>query len=47
MEIPFSMESSVFGEIQEVELIPDGKSVLVNDSNKVMITEQTSALIDP
>ncbi|XP_066926348.1 E3 ubiquitin-protein ligase HACE1-like [Clytia hemisphaerica] len=34
MEIPFSMESSVFGEIQEVELIPDGKSLLVNDNNK-------------
>ena len=35
LEIPFSVEHSIFGEVQEVELIPDGKNLLVNDNNKV------------
>jgi len=31
----------VFGEIQEVELIPDGKNILVNDHNKVIVRNYT------
>jgi len=41
LEIPFSVETAVFGEIQEVELIPDGKNILVNDHNKVIVRNYT------
>ena len=35
LEIPFCVETSVFGEIQEVDLKPDGSTIFVNDANKV------------
>lgn len=35
LDIPFSVETTVFGEIKEVELKPNGKDIFVNDTNKV------------
>ena len=35
LEIPFSVETDVFGHTQEVELKANGKNIIVTDLNKV------------
>ncbi len=37
LELTFSVEIDSFGEVQQVELIPNGCNVLVNEENKVNI----------
>lgn len=34
-DIPFSVETEIFGETQEIELKPNGRSIMVNEENKV------------